>query len=175
MSFYQYYSFKSTGTPLTSVSDFTNASIGVEFLHDDGTIIIKNANGIYNKVGSLVEDDSINLDMLAHGNNNKLFATDGSGVPIEIDGFTESLAINGYQMLPSGLIIQWGTTDLVAGIDKDLTLPTTYPNEIFSTVVTGGSINGNEAEIRISHNSTSIITLKCDIDQSNIYFISLGY
>jgi len=59
MSFYQYYKFKETGAALTSVSDFTNASVGTEFVHNNGTTIIKDSSGIYNRVG--IQDTSFGV------------------------------------------------------------------------------------------------------------------
>lgn len=50
MSFYQYFTFKSTGESLTSISDFTNASIGTQFEKNTGDVFIKNSNGIFDKV-----------------------------------------------------------------------------------------------------------------------------
>lgn len=51
-----------------------------------------------------------------------LLTVDGSGSELDADlvrglpaDFSSSLSVNGYQKLPSGLIIQWGTTEQTSG------------------------------------------------------------
>lgn len=74
---------------------------------------------------------------------------DGTGLRATVDttdlGFisigalaAQSLAANGYQKLPSGLIVQWGV-DTAAGADRTVTLPITYPNAHLAVVVTSWS------------------------------------
>ena len=41
--------------------------------------------------------------------------------------FPSSLAANGYQKLPSGLIIQWGSSTITAGTANTVTFPITFP------------------------------------------------
>lgn len=51
------------------------------------------------------------------------------------DEFASSLAANGYQKLPSGLIIQWGITGaLAAGQSALVTFPISFPNTVWSIV-----------------------------------------
>lgn len=54
MSFYQYYTFKSSGTALTTVSDFTNAGVGTQFEKNTGDVFIKSGTGIFDKVSRKV-------------------------------------------------------------------------------------------------------------------------
>ena len=49
-------------------------------------------------------------------------------------GAVKSLATSGYQKLPSGLIVQWGTYG-GGGQDPTITLPIVFPNANLSTVV----------------------------------------
>jgi hypothetical protein len=49
MSFYQYYTFKATGSTLTAVTDFTNAGVGTQFEKNTGDVFVKTAAGIYDK------------------------------------------------------------------------------------------------------------------------------
>jgi hypothetical protein len=50
-------------------------------------------------------------------------------------GSNQSFAANGYQKLPGGLIIQWGTSASGTGSGTLVSLPITFPNNIFSVVV----------------------------------------
>jgi hypothetical protein len=60
-----------------------------------------------------------------------------------LDGFGASLAASGYQKLPTGLIIQWGTTAVPANVQSVVTtLPMAFPNNAFASVATR-SLSGN--------------------------------
>lgn len=54
MSFYQYYTFKSTGVGLTAVTDFTNAGVGTQVEKATGDVYVKSATGIFDKVARKV-------------------------------------------------------------------------------------------------------------------------
>lgn len=67
--------------------------------------------------------------------------------------FPSSLAANGYQKLPSGLIIQWGISGSVAaGGVVNVTLPITFPNAVLSVTGTpvGASVNSNSGGVGIA-------------------------
>ncbi len=44
--------------------------------------------------------------------------------------------VDGYQVLPTGIIIQWGTFTTVTGVNDDLNFPVTFPNAVLSFVAT---------------------------------------
>ena len=50
----------------------------------------------------------------------------------DFTGANVSIAVNGYQKLPSGLIIQWGTANTGATGGSTITFPTTFPNNMLS-------------------------------------------
>lgn len=54
-----------------------------------------------------------------------------------LKGANQSLASNGYQKLPGGLILQWGEGATQSWVDDEQTivLPTTFPNMAFPPVV----------------------------------------
>lgn len=54
-----------------------------------------------------------------------------------------SLATNGYQKLPSGLIIQWGSATINGDTSASITYPLAFPNSVLATFATlGASLNG---------------------------------
>lgn len=69
-------------------------------------------------------------------------ATNDSSTKVATTAFANpgaSLSANGYQKLPSGLIIQWGTVTTSASADQTVTFPLAFPNaclSVTSTVVT---------------------------------------
>lgn len=57
----------------------------------------------------------------------------GEGALIGSTSFAASLAANGYQKLPSGLIVQWGTSAAVnAGASVGVTFPLSFPTAVYS-------------------------------------------
>ena len=89
-----------------------------------------------------------------------------------LQGSNQSLATNGYQILPGGLIIQWG-------IDEDLpnrNFPITFPTACFSIVATHATVaslaNGNSAQII----STSQFSLQLGTSGGqNLHWIAIGH
>ena len=58
----------------------------------------------------------------------------------DFTGSNQSKTANGYQKLPGGLIIQWGTTASIGGGATVITLPIAYTAAHFTAVITG--LNG---------------------------------
>ena len=58
-----------------------------------------------------------------------------------VDG-TSSIAETGYQILPSGLIMQWGRKSVPSDSNTTVTLPITFPNDLFTL---HGTPNDNRA------------------------------
>ncbi|WP_458129484.1 phage tail protein [Pseudomonas sp. Z2-11] len=63
----------------------------------------------------------------------------GTAVLEESSAFGANLATNGYQKLPSGTIIQWGTQVLPASATTTFWFPLTFPNQCLSIVATFGT------------------------------------
>lgn len=76
--------------------------------------------------------------------------------------FTQSLTGNGYQKLPSGLIIQWLTGQTLANGKIESTLPITFPNAFFAAVISEGFTGGwgtNSVTV-YGHAQSTLSTLK---------------
>ncbi len=69
--------------------------------------------------------------------------SDGTNIDHVLD-FTASLNSNGYQKLPSGLIIQWGSwvASATTGNPVAVTFPIAFPNGIFAIAGISGSVTG---------------------------------
>lgn len=55
----------------------------------------------------------------------------------------QGLTLSGHQVLPGDLIIQWGQTNVTAGIVAGVTFPVTFPNAFFSGGILTGQPTGN--------------------------------
>lgn len=95
----------------------------------------------------------------------------------------KSLSSNGYQKLPGGLIIQWGTT---AGTDATgyvaQTLPITFPNSQLgaSAVYSAGSRNAIQAQVAsLVTNQIQLFASTCSTGAAAVgavlKYIAIGY
>lgn len=92
-------------------------------------------------------------------------------------GSNQSFGTNGYQKLPGGLIIQWGTTGTIAvGAGNVVTLPLSFPNNNFAVNITAISQSGNQqTHDLITAKALGNFTIQ---NSSNLtatfYFIAIG-
>jgi hypothetical protein len=96
-----------------------------------------------------------------------------SGLP----GFGGTIAANGYQVLPSGLIIQWGTAAVngPSGITTTINLPMAFPSVLASLTTTihnatSGSFYTNTSASLSQFTVYNTTGINCDI-----FFIAIGY
>jgi hypothetical protein len=69
---------------------------------------------------------------------------------------TNSLAQNGWQRLPSGLIVQWGVTGSAVGNAGSFSFPIAFPNNVFSASLTDVSAATSGTAHVVSVNSLSL-------------------
>jgi len=69
--------------------------------------------------------------------------------------FGSSIAANGWQKLPSGLIVQWGQFDASASVSGTTTFPIAFPNNLFSLTFGTGSAASTAAPYCTSSNTAS--------------------
>lgn len=91
--------------------------------------------------------------------------------------FVKSLAVNGYQKLPSGLIIQWGLLDArsTSGY-ATVTLPIAFLNNLFavSAIRTGGSWDGTSFWNLNSSTLSSLTFQMGNVTTSTGRYIAIG-
>ena len=101
---------------------------------------------------------------------------------LSAQGFNASLSSNGYQKLPSGLIIQWGISNI--GYDENpylITFPISYPNAAFNVTAVGGYAAAVNGSIGLSVKSLSSNGFHIFGDPNNdhatgpLYWQSIGY
>lgn len=93
----------------------------------------------------------------------------------------KSLAANGYQTLPSGLIIQWGVSaSLSQGASQTITLPLTFPNAhlvpLATAHISAGGYNGASAGSHaLSTSQIFVINTSSAALSFEIYWFAIGY
>lgn len=98
--------------------------------------------------------------------------------------FVVSMGLNGYQKLPSGLIIQWGGYGSAqSGSPTTINLPITFPNAIFSIASTDVGLAGNSSVHLTSVSAKSLSQLVVYANNpatnspanTNVGWIAIGY
>lgn len=97
------------------------------------------------------------------------------GLDDAFKGTNQSLATAGYQKLPGGLIIQWGTAQTVSSTSVTTSFPVAFPNECLKAAVTHGSGAGILATGYSTVTTTEITLRIATSGNSTIHFIALGY
>jgi hypothetical protein len=121
-------------------------------------------------------------DVLTFNNSTNTWVASG----LSAQGFSASLSSNGYQKLPSGLIMQWGVLSAVY-LDEYTyhvtDFPITFPNQVFNVTATLSYLEPVNASIGmvIRKFTTSSLTAWGDHGvgggqtTGNIYWQAIGY
>ena len=192
----QSYTYNTSAIATQTVSDVVLGSDGAyyEVLNDgvSNDDPVTNLNGNWKKIPFKVspavnDDEAINKGQLLGA----IKEVDGSGSGLDADlvrglpaDFTSSLATNGYQKLPSGLIMQWGLLEN-ANLDQSwnaVSFPIAFPNNalnVTASISATGAIGGTRAIlIDTDIRATGFdVTGDYDTDTStgNIFWFAVGY
>ena len=100
----------------------------------------------------------------------------------EVDGPAKSLAANGYQVFPGGLIMQWGSATCNRDTDTTVSLPYTFPNACLQANATFGAVanTGTSDDAMCSIHTLTTTTVKIgvgSIENSTLLvrFIAIGH
>lgn len=94
-------------------------------------------------------------------------------------GANQSFAVNGYQKLPGGFIMQWGTTASITGAGGSLstTLPIAFPSAILKVMIVPNFFGGGTSTPPwISSKSASSFTITNQNANAGTFdYIAIGY
>lgn len=93
-------------------------------------------------------------------------------------GSNQNLAANGYQRLPGGVILQWGTTAALAlNATQVVTLPIAYPTaNVFVGTISNTNSTVASASVSVSVRNTNNFTMYGHAGGTPTYqFFSIGY
>ena len=149
-----------TMPPGARIEFFFSSTAGTQTIQRQGSdIIYLGGAGTHTSVAGSIGDS---ITFVTNGAN--WYGVSGSLQMGKASAFGNFMNANGYQKLPSGLIIQWGTTaqfgSLTSGIVTS-TLPITFPNAALQAVVSDSS------------NATSKMAL--GVDSLGVSSISISY
>jgi hypothetical protein len=86
-------------------------------------------------------------------------------------GAAQSLAASGYQKLPSGLIIQWGTATTNGSGQASVTFPLAFPTRAASATANVGSSSVTNCVLATSATTTTL-TLSAAFGENSAPFVS---
>ena len=125
----------------------------------------------------LVNTPSITLP----GGNSFTLITDGASWSVVGGNGAASLATPGYQKLPSGLIIQWGLSGVIAQASSlVITYPIAFPNASFAAYATPNtpSLNANVYSVGVWSNTNATLAITNNSGSSGIVtarWLAIGY
>ena len=101
----------------------------------------------------------------------------GTAATVGLTQFASSLASNGYQKLPSGLIIQWGLVNKPSAGDLVITLPIAMPVTIRSVTVTPQYTAGISQNLAVTATTTTNFTVNDSNGAANynLYWMAIGH
>lgn len=104
-------------------------------------------------------------------------AATGNIILADLTSFQRSGTTNGYQRLPSGLIIQWGN-QASGGTSTNVTFPTAFSSACYSVTLTSflsGDVGGvDNSSILSSAPSTTGFTISNASSITSIYWMAIG-
>lgn len=90
--------------------------------------------------------------------------------------FGASLAANGYQKLPSGLIIQWGSLSVNTDATGAVVFPVAFPNAFLNAHATAVRPSAsNDYGVSVNSTSTTGLSIVNDGVTTTVYWMALGY
>jgi len=114
---------------------------------------------------------------------NVAFTYSGGAISANTAGATannwaQTLSANGYQKLPSGLIIQWGNFALPVGSTTSVSFPLTFPNNVWAVTTSQGHSTSYGYPFAVESLTTSGFTAAPDcsggINSGTGYYIAIG-
>lgn len=114
------------------------------------------------------------VQTVAPGTSGNVLTSNGTTWTSAALNFDKSLTSTGYQKLPSGLIIQWGTG---TANGSAVNFAISFPNSVFSATVSGAGSSGNSVDnLQVSLLSNSQIrAAQVNGGSYTYYYIALGY
>lgn len=100
-------------------------------------VVLRQCAFVASMIGQFIANNSGN-SALDDGNLTELLNNFILGLNNNLSA-TQSLATNGYQQLPGGMIVQWGTASTTTGNGDVITFPLAFPNHCFNVIVNEGN------------------------------------
>jgi hypothetical protein len=169
------------GTPKITLNNAVNKSVEIVSANVDIVSGNVRVSGNLTVAGGI----SFGETGTAYGTSGQILKSNGNSPPSwnSLASFTEfdkSLATDGYQKLPGGLIIQWGTTGVIAGPGTaTITFPIVFTTSCFNVQITIKDESGDTSSTGIvaarSVTTTGFILRNGDDPNMIFNWLAIGY
>lgn len=152
--------------------------------HVSGTLAVPNGGTGLSTITAnalLVGAGTSTVTTISPGTSGQILASNGTAWVATNNDFTSSKTTNGYQKLPSGLIIQWGITASAVGDGSyaTVTFPIAFPTSCLNASATNSSTaGGNLGATTISNITTTTMRVGHYNGSANacqIFWMAIGY
>jgi hypothetical protein len=154
-----------TGGTITGITDLTvpDGGTGASSITANSVVL---GNGTSALSGNLVAPSTSGNVLTSNGTTWTSAALD----------FDKSLTANGYQKLPSGLIMQWGSYSSLPIAATAVTLPIAFPNAgLFSVVNIAETSSTDRFAPKSTLSTTQITLVNKDSGPYNVTWFAIGY
>jgi hypothetical protein len=181
---------KDTGFFWNTDGNLNVTTNGVERGYFNGNGWVGNADTVDGQHFSWANSDNNPTYLWGANANGQAFLANRSAMSVNyansagsVAGFAQSLASSGYQKLPSGLILQWGSIAVNADANVNVTFATTFPNiclHVLSAMLSTATGNDDVFTRTISYNQSGA-TLRGEAVTStvagsrHVQFLAIGY
>lgn len=135
-------------------------------------------SGISTDLGTIVLGNGDTLTLSSIGSGISWRAIGGSAL-LKFQGvFNYSLTSNGYQKLPSGLIVQWGAAGGVTSTGQVVTYPIAFPNALLAVTATPSFSNATVSCYAATYSTgTPKTSIGISVNTGNVAvgWIAIGY
>lgn len=138
------------GMPIRFKANFTNTGAATLNINGLGEVALKKNVNIALAAGDILSGQVYTV--IYDGTNYQL----SGGLYVAAPDFLSSLGNSGYQKLPSGLLLQWGTFTSSSSADVTVTFPITFSAAAYHAWVGGNYAPGTGV---IAYSSIGIISL----------------
>lgn len=146
------------GMPILFLAGNTNTGASTVNINSLGAVAVKK-----NGASDLAAGDIVDGQVAIIVYDGTYYQLVNNGNAVDLSQFGNTLADPGYQMLPGGLILQWGTSAAIdSGATRTITLPVTFPTAGLNLMVQRADLIGSDSNHAVSGTiiSASQITLK---------------
>lgn len=170
-----------TGLPLTTGVTGTlpvaNGGTGATTI-TSGSLVKGNGTSAFSAASAADIVTAIGATAVQNASNGGVTSVDSQSGAITLSSltaFAKSLGTSGYQKLPGGLIIQWGSNSAGGNGSASVSFPISFPTACVNVQVTGGYSGTNGNSTGAYSVSTTGFTYTYHYSGTTDYWLALGY
>jgi len=160
---------------LTVQAPNTNSDLTLGLPASTGTLVTTGDTGTVST--TMLADNAVTTAKITDVNVTTAKIADSavSSIKLLSTDWTRSISANGYQKLPGGLIVQWGSNSAGGNGPASVSFPIAFPTACVNVQVTGGYSGTSGNSTGAYSVSTSGFTYTYHYSGTTDYWLALGY